>query len=86
MDTKFAVKLVHPRTLGIIGVIAGVIGIIAAFVTPGGGLALGGSALAMAFVGYRQHKRQPDVAVPFVYIALILGMVALLVSLFTGGA
>ena len=86
MDTKFAVKLTHPRTLGIIGAIAGVIGIIAAFIAPGGGLALGGSALAMALIGYRQHKRQPDVAAPFVYVALILGMIALVVSLFTGGA
>ncbi len=86
MKTRFAVKLTHPKTLGIIGTVAGALGIIAAFITPGGGLALGGSALAMAFVGYRQHKRQPDVAVPFVYVALILGMIALVVSLCTGGA
>ncbi len=86
MKTRFAVKLTHPKTLGIIGTIAGALGIVAAFIAPGGGLALGGSALAAAFVGYRQHKRQPDEAAPLVYVALLLGMIALLVSLFTGGA
>ncbi|MEE8391271.1 MAG: hypothetical protein V3S14_10825 [Anaerolineae bacterium] len=86
MNTKFASKLTHPKTLGITGTVAGALGIAAAFIVPGGGLALGGSALAAAFVGYRQQKRQPDVAAPLVYVALLLGMVALLVSLFTGGA
>ena len=86
MNTKLTHKLTQPKSLGIVGAIAGALGIVAAFIAPGGGLALGGSALAAAFIGYRQQKRQPDVAAPFVYVALILGMVALVVSLFTGGA
>ena len=48
---------------------------------------MGGSALAAALVGYRQQKRQPDDASPLVYVALLLGMVALFVSIWTiGGA
>ena len=80
-------KLTHPKTLGIIGAIAGVLGIAAAFIAPGGGLALGASALAAALVGYRQQKQQPDDATPLVYVTLLLGMVALFVSIITvGGA
>jgi hypothetical protein len=68
------------KFLGVTGTAAGLTGIVAGILLPGGGLAFAGSALAMAFLGYRQQKREGCNS-PFVATGLLLGVIALVVSL-----
>ncbi|MCP4542755.1 MAG: hypothetical protein GY832_37000 [Chloroflexi bacterium] len=72
--------LTNAKTMGTLGLVTGLLAIIAGAFLPGVGLALGAEATAMALLGYRQQKKESEDG-KMVYVALLLGLVAIVVSI-----
>ena len=73
--------LTNAKTMGTLGLVTGLLAVIVGFFIPGVGLALGAEATAMALIGYRQQKKQTASGSRVVYVALALGLVAIVVSI-----
>ena len=73
--------LTNAKTMGTLGLVTGLFGIIAGALLPGVGLTLGAEATAMALVGYRQQKKQAGSGNKIVYAALVMGLAAIVVSI-----